>query len=180
MLDGVDGFDANGFVFVVDQFDEMGEKVGLGEAAALHEGESAGGAEGSGGVGGASVGRLGLDVFHAAKENVRVLMVEGGEGAADGVLSPALRIGLYGIFKEAVEGGEQFGKELSELELADEVGGFGGYEVVAMRQGFAQRIDAGFWGKLTERVEGGELVFEGALAGHQLSVTGAVEPATLT
>jgi hypothetical protein len=37
-------------------------------------------------------------VVHAAEEDGGVLMVELGEGAADGVLGPALRVGLDRVF----------------------------------------------------------------------------------
>ena len=78
-------------------------------AAALHQGQGAGGAESAGGVGTASVGRLSLDVFHATEEDFRVLMFEGGERAAEGILGPALGVGLDGIVKEMVEGRKHLG-----------------------------------------------------------------------
>jgi hypothetical protein len=47
-----------------------------------------------------------LDVLHATKKNLSVLMLKRCQGATDGVLGPALRIDFNGIFEEAVEGGE--------------------------------------------------------------------------
>jgi len=49
-----------------------------------------------------------LDMAHAAKKDGRVLMLEPGEGAAEGIFGPALRVGLGGVLKEAVERDEQF------------------------------------------------------------------------
>jgi len=108
-----------------------------------------------------------LDVLHAAKEDVRVLMLEGSEGAADRVLGPALRVGLYGIFKEAVKRGEQFGRQLSQLKLADQIGGFADNEVIAVSQCFAQSFQADFRRLLAEFVHGSQLLFELVLAGHK-------------
>jgi hypothetical protein len=58
------------------------QQVGFEQAAALHQRQGAGGSESSGGVGGASVGGLGLDVFHSAEEEGGVLMLERGQGSA--------------------------------------------------------------------------------------------------
>jgi hypothetical protein len=75
-----------------------------------------------------------LVVTHATQENFGILMFERSEGAADGILSPALRIRLDRIFKKSVERDENIGYELSQLELADKVRGFGDDKVVAMGQ----------------------------------------------
>src|ERR1039458_2916414 len=94
-------------------------------------------------------------------------MLEGGKSAAQGSLGPALWVGLDGIFKEAVEGSEQLGNELAQLEVRDQIRRFGDYEVVAVCQYLAQRFHAGFRRKLAKRVQGGELFLEAALAGHE-------------
>ncbi len=50
--------------------------------------------------------------------------------------------------------------------MTDEVGGFGSYEVVAVSEGFAQRVERAFRWLVAERVQGGELFLEFALGGH--------------
>ena len=60
-----------------------------------------------------------LNVAHAAKKDRRVLMLECSEGAAQSCLGPALRIGLDGVFKEAIKRGEEFRNQLGQLKLPD-------------------------------------------------------------
>jgi hypothetical protein len=69
-------------------------------------------------------------------------MLERGQGSAQGILGPALRIGFDRIVlvraeHEAVKSGDQFGSELGQLELPDQICRFGDNEVVAMGEGFA-------------------------------------------
>jgi hypothetical protein len=51
--------------------------------------------------------------------------------------------------------------------LPHQVRSLGHYEIVAIAQRFSQRVDGGIGRLLAERVQGGELVFEFALAGHE-------------
>ena len=114
--------------------------------------------------------RFGLDVMHAAQENRRVLVLEHGQRPADGILRPALRIGLDGILEETVEGEERRGKELIArgfcVELANQVSCLGDDEVVAILECLAQRCRAVFQRQASQPVEDGNLFFEAALPGH--------------
>ena len=148
----------------------MSQQFVVCEAAALDEREGAGSAKGAGGVGASSVDGLELDVAHAAEKDVRLLKLKGSKRAADGVLGPALRVRFLRVFKEAVEGPEQFGRHVGESKRASQVGGLGHDEVVFVRQCFAERFSAGFLRGIAECIEGGELCFECLLAGHDESV----------
>jgi len=106
-------------------------------------------------------------MFHAAKEDRCILMLESREGAAQGIFGPALGISLDLIFKEAVKSGEQFGDQFMQLKLANEIGGFADDEVIAVSESFAQPFDAGFGCLLTEFVQGSELLLELAFSGHR-------------
>src|SRR5277367_6880206 len=103
----------------------MREQFRLDQAAALHQGQRTRGAESCSGVGSPSIRGFRLDVFHASKKDVCVLMLERSQGAADRVLGPALRIALHWISEEAIKSGQQIGSQLGELKLADEIRGFG-------------------------------------------------------
>jgi hypothetical protein len=106
LLDGAGGVDADGEVGVVEEGCEVAEEDGRGEVAALDQGECAGAAEGSGGVGGASPGGFELEVFQAGEEEGGVLILESGKGTGELVLGPALGVGFDGVSgrHEALEG----------------------------------------------------------------------------
>ncbi len=106
MLDRASGFDSNRLILVSKKPDKMCQQVWFGQAAALHQRQSAGGAQGSGGVGAASPHRFELNVVHAAEEDGSVLMLERGQRAAEGILGPALRIRLDRIVKKSLESGK--------------------------------------------------------------------------
>src|SRR5690242_15627625 len=77
LLDGPDYFRPDRLVLIGDKVDQVSEQVYFGEATALHQGQSTGGAQGAGRVGAASPDWLHLDVAHAAEEHVSVLEFEG-------------------------------------------------------------------------------------------------------
>jgi hypothetical protein len=132
------------------------QQVGFDQAAALHERQSAVCAQSSGGVGKASPDGFELDMVRAAEKDRGILMLERGESAAQGVLGPALRIGLGWILKRPVERDEQLGNQLRQIKTANQVRRFADYEVVSIRQRLAERFYAGFWRKLAKRIEGGK------------------------
>lgn len=139
-----------------------------GELATLHQGEGADAAQGSGGVGGAAPDGLELMVPHAGEEEGGLLALEGRQSLGQGVLGPALRVGLDRVFEEAGEGlGQQRG-ERREAVMDGEVRGLGYEEVVAECEGFGElgrgkaRLDA------AEGFECGQFVVEAALGGHCL------------
>src|ERR1700722_17418276 len=109
LLDGSSCLDANRLILVGEEFNQMRQQVRFEQAAALHQGQGAGGAKGSGGVGTASPDRFELNVTHAAEKNGGVLMLECGQSAAQGIIGPGLRIGLDRVVEEALEGGKQLG-----------------------------------------------------------------------
>ena len=112
-----------------------------------------------------------MDVSHAAKKDFRILHLERSQSADDGVLGPALRVGLLRVFKEAVERFQKVGSESGKSELAREVGRLGDDEIVTLRQGFAERFGAGFLRCFTKGFERSDLCLEGSLAGHEGSVS---------
>jgi len=81
---------------------------------------------------------------------------------------------LYRIVEESIEGRKQFRSQSGEAGLANEfanqVGGLGDDEIVAIPERFADGNDTGFFLDVAERVEGRYLLFEGTLAGHVKSV----------
>jgi len=122
------------------------QQVGFGQAAALHQRQSAGGAQSSGGVGKASPDGFELDMVHAAEKDRGILMLKRGESAAQGVLGPALRIGLGWILKRSVERDEQIGNQLRQIKTANQVRRFADYEVVLIPERLAERFYAGSGG----------------------------------
>jgi hypothetical protein len=51
LLDGASRLNANRLIFVGEEFDQMCQQVRFEQAAALHQGQRAGGTQSSGGVG---------------------------------------------------------------------------------------------------------------------------------
>ena len=82
-------------------------------------------------------------------------MFERRERAAQRILGPALWIALDRIREETVEGRQQIGSHFREREFADEIGGLGNNEVVAMIESFSQRPDRGGGRPLAKRIERG-------------------------
>ena len=90
------------------------------EFAALHEGESAGAAEGTGAILRAAPDGFELDVPHAGEEEFRILTLEFGERLHDGVLGPTLRVRFRRVFEKAPESGGQIRGEADELVVERE------------------------------------------------------------
>ncbi len=76
------------------------------------------------------------------QKDVLVAALEVLERAAQGVLRPALGIGLFAIDEEAEEGGGEIGDEDSEMIVFREPRGFGYEEVAAIGEGFFDEDDA--------------------------------------
>src|SRR5580700_6901779 len=100
----------------------MCQKFVVGEAAALNVRQGASSTQRAGSVGPASPDGLKLDMAHAAKKDFRVLHLERSHSAADGVLGPALRVGFLRVFEEAVEGFQEVGSEVLQVEFSGQVG----------------------------------------------------------
>ena len=118
MFDGSSGVDADGEFLVGEEFGEEGEEAGAVEVSALDEGECAGAAKVSGCVGAAAPDGFELDVAHALKEELVLLVFERGEGFGDSVFCPALGVGFGGVVEEAGEGGGEVGDELWQGEVS--------------------------------------------------------------
>ena len=100
MFDGSGGVDADGELFVGEEFGEEGEEAGAIEVAALDEGECAGAAEVARRVGGASPDGFELNVAHAPEEELVLLVFERGEGFGDGVLGQHCGSVLMGLSRK--------------------------------------------------------------------------------
>lgn len=107
-----------------------------------------------------------LDVPDTAQERRGLLIFERRQSAADGILCPALRVALLGVFKEAVKSGKQIGQEVFEVSLRREIGGFGDDVIVLVFQQGAKRGDAGFIGLVPQLVESSKLRVEILFPGH--------------
>ena len=106
----------------------------------------------------------------ATQENPRVLALKRGERATEGVLGPALRIGLDRVREETVEGSEQFGHQPRQAEFANQVSSLGDDIVIAIRQHRAQGFDARLGRLVAKLVERRELLFNTAFARHGMVV----------
>ena len=77
---------------------------------------------------------------HAAKGELCVLVVEGGESLGKGFLGPALRVGFGAVsLEEAWEGSGEIVCERLVFVQCGQLGSFGYNEVVAVSEGFAER-----------------------------------------
>lgn len=132
----------------------MLQQIRFWQAAALHQRESAGAAQSSGGIGAASPDGLKLKVAHPPQEDCGILMLKCRERAAQRILRPALRIGLDRVREEPIECAQQFRHQFGEREFPDQVCRFRHHVVIAMGQRLAQRFDSLRGCLLPEGVEG--------------------------
>jgi hypothetical protein len=160
LLDGSRCVDLDGEFFVGEELGEESEEADAVQASALDEGQGAGAAKRTCGVGRASPDWFELDVAHALEEDVLILIFEGGESFGRVVLSPALRVGLGRVIEEAGEGGGEVRGESGEFEVSDDACRLGYEEVIAMLQGFAQASFGKVWGGVTQRFESCGLSFD--------------------
>ena len=142
----------------------MGEDGYVREGAALDEGEGGLGAEGAGGVGGATPDWLELNVAQSGEEGFGFLVLEEGKRLDNFELGPALRVGLDGVLEETLEGLGEFAGESQVLMSGNQPGGFGHEEVVAVGEEFAKRAFGLRGRKVAKGIEGGEILVEG---GHK-------------
>jgi len=147
----------------------MTQDVGSGDVGARRESEGAGTAESSGGVGLPAPHGLHLNVMDAAEEGRGFAVIEGDEGFGDGVLAPALRVALDGLFEEAVEGAEEIGEQVLKAELGGHFGGFGDDEVDAIGEGLCEGGDGLGGGSFAEEIKAFDFSFYLAV-GHRGSV----------
>jgi hypothetical protein len=105
-------------------------------------------------------------MVHPEQKSFRILMLHGRERTADRILGPTLRVILFRTLEETVEGGQEVGDQLVEMEFARQISRFGHHEVVAIAQSFSQWVDPGVIRNCAERVQRGDLLFEFALSGH--------------
>ena len=136
------------------------------------QGQCAGAAQGGGGVLFPAPHRLRLDVADAAQKGCGLMVIEGHQGLRNGILAPALRVALDGLFEEAVEGAEQVGQEVLEAHFGGEFGGLGDDQVDTVRKGFSQGGGGVGGGCVAEAIEGFDLGFDLAVR-HKSSVVGA-------
>ena len=92
----------------------MAEDLSSGKVGTRRQGEGAGAAESSGGVGFPAPHGLQLNVMDAAEEGRGFAVIEGDEGFGDGVFTPALRIALDG--RGSVSEGEGFTTRKTSIE----------------------------------------------------------------
>src|SRR5438270_3411320 len=100
----------------------MRQQIRLSEAAALHQRQRASRTQSSRRIRLASPDRLHLDVAHSAQKNVCLLMPERRQGAADRILSPALRICPYRILEESRKRFLELRQQFLESEFARQIG----------------------------------------------------------
>jgi osmotically inducible protein OsmC len=79
-----------------------------------------------------------------------------------------LRIALYGVFEEAVEGAQQVGEDFRSGQFCCDVGGFGGDQVDAVGERLAEGGGGRGRGGATQAAEGFELFFNAAI-GHEIN-----------
>ncbi len=167
--DGADGVRADGEGAIGESVNQVAQDLASGNVGTRRQGERAGAAECGGGVGFPAPDGLHLNVMDAAEEGRGFTVIEGDEGFGDGVLSPALRIALDGLFEEAVEGAEEVGEQVFKAELGGDFGGFGNDEIDTVGKGFFEGGDGLGGRSFAEEIEAFDFGFDLAV-GHRGSV----------
>ena len=164
--EGAGGVGAHGGGWFGEGVDHVAQHLLAREVGAGGEGQQADAAQGAGGVLLAAPHGFHLDVDGAAQEGGRLAMAEILERSGDGVLAPTLRIAFDGVFEETVEGAQEVGEEVRGGQFGGDVGGFGGHQVDAVGERFAQG-GGGIGGRNSaQAAQGFELFFNPAV-GHE-------------
>ena len=78
---------------------------------------------------------------HPAQKDCLILQLETGDSAAEGILGPALGIGLRGIVEEVVEGCQQIWHQIWQGKFANQIGGLAYQEIIFVPKRLAQCRD---------------------------------------
>ena len=149
-----------------ERVDHVAQYLFARQVGAGREGQQANAAQRAGRILLAAPHGLHLNVHGAAQKGGRLAMAQILERPGDGVLAPALRIPLDGVFEEAVEGAQQVGEHFGRGQFRRDVGGFGGHQVDAVGERLAQGGGGCGGGTSAQAAEGFELFFNPAV-GHE-------------